>query len=67
MKLHSVDYKDWFINQKRIPDADSEEYRSFFNYHKELCMNGCMMDGVYINPFSILAFKRLAHRSRCYR
>lgn len=51
MKLHSVDYKDWFINQKRIPDADSEEYRSFFNYHKELCMNGCMMDGVYINPF----------------
>jgi hypothetical protein len=51
MKLHSVDYKDWFINQKRIPDVESEEYRAFYAFHKELCMNGCMMDGVYINPF----------------
>jgi len=51
MKLHSVDYKDWFINQKRIPDPESEEYRAFYAFHKELCMNGCMMDGVYINPF----------------
>jgi len=51
MKLHSVDYKDWFINQKRIPDSESEEYRSFFDFHKELCMNGCMIGDVYINPF----------------
>ena len=51
MKLHSVDYKDWFINQKRIPDPESEEYRAFYAFHKELCMNGCMMDNVYINPF----------------
>jgi hypothetical protein len=51
MKLHSVDYKDWFINQKRIPDPESEEYRLFFDFHKELCMNGCMMGDVYINPF----------------
>jgi hypothetical protein len=51
MKLHSVDYKDWFINQERIPDPESEEYREFFSFHKELCMNGCMMDGEYINPF----------------
>ena len=51
MKLHSVDYKDWFINQKRIPDPESEEYRSFFDFHKELCMNGCMIGDVYINPF----------------
>ncbi len=51
MKLHSVDYKDWFINQKRIPDPESEEYKAFYAFHKELCMNGCMMDGVYINPF----------------
>lgn len=51
MKLHSIEYKDWFINQGRIPDKGSEEYREFFNFHKELCMNGCMMDGQYINPF----------------
>lgn len=51
MKLHTIDYKDWFINQKRVPDKGSEEYRQFFNFHKELCMNGAMMDGQYINPF----------------
>jgi hypothetical protein len=51
MKLHKVDYKDWFINQKRIPDPESEEYKAFFEFHKELCMNGCMIDDVYINPF----------------
>ena len=51
MDLHNIEYKDWFINQKRIPDEASDEYRAFFNFHKELCMNGCMMDGQYINPF----------------
>jgi hypothetical protein len=51
MKLHNIEYKDWFINQKRIPDESSDEYREFFNFHKELCMNGCMIDGQYINPF----------------
>ena len=51
MKLHKVDYKDWFINQKRIPDPESEEYKAFFEFHKEICMNGCMIDDVYINPF----------------
>lgn len=51
MQLHNIEYKDWFINQGRIPDKASEEYREFFNFHKELCMNGAMMDGQYINPF----------------
>lgn len=51
MELQSIDYKDWFLNQPRIPDKESEEYRPFFNYHKEICLNGAMMDGVYINPF----------------
>ena len=51
MKLKSIDYKDWMINQKRVPDKDSDEYKAFYDFHKELCMNGCMMDGTYINPF----------------
>jgi hypothetical protein len=50
-KLQSIDYKDWFMNQKRIPDKESSEYKAFFDFHKELCLNGAMMDGVYINPF----------------
>lgn len=49
--LISIDYKDWFINQKRIPDKASSEYKEFFDFHKQLCLDGCMMNGVYINPF----------------
>jgi len=51
MEIQSIDYKDWYLNQKRIPDKDSAEYKPFFNFHKELCLNGAMMGGVYINPF----------------
>lgn len=51
MELKSIHYKDWFLNQKRIPDKESSEYKPFFEFHKELCLNGAMMDGVYINPF----------------
>ncbi len=51
MEIQSVDYKDWYLNQKRIPDKESAEYKPFFNFHKELCLNGAMMGGVYINPF----------------
>ena len=49
--LKSIDYKDWFINQGRLPDRNSAEYKPFFDFHKELCLNGCMMNGTYINPF----------------
>lgn len=51
MDIISIDYKDWFINQKRLPDRASQEYNDFYEFHKELCLNGCMMDGTYINPF----------------
>jgi hypothetical protein len=51
MEIQHIDYSDWFLNQKRIPDKESEEYDMFFDFHKELCTNGAMMNGVYINPF----------------
>ena len=47
----NIDYKDWYLNQKRVPDRGSDEYDSFFSFHKEICLNGAMMDGVFINPF----------------
>jgi len=50
-ELKSIDYKDWFINQGRLPDRESAEYKPFFDFHRELCLNGAMMNGVYINPF----------------
>src|SRR6478609_4255856 len=49
--IKSIDYKDWFINQKRIPDKTSVEYSQFFDFHKDLCLNGAMVNGVYFNPF----------------
>jgi hypothetical protein len=51
LELQNIDYKDWFANQKRVPDKDSSEHKQFFDFHKELCLNGAMMNGVYINPF----------------
>ena len=51
MELLKIDSKDWLINQKRVPLVDSAEYTDFYDFHEELCKNGCMMDGVYIPPF----------------
>lgn len=51
MELLKVGYNEWFINQKRIPDATSTEYEGFFDFHKRLCTEGFMMEGEYINPF----------------
>ena len=51
MELQRISYNDWFINQKRIPDRESAEYKAFFDFHRDICLNGAMMDGVYINPF----------------
>jgi hypothetical protein len=51
MDYKNLQYSEWFINQKRIPDKDSKEHKEFFDFHKEVCMNGCMVDGQYINPF----------------
>ena len=50
-ELISIDYKDWFINQKRVPDKGSTEHKAFFDFHKQLCLDGFTMNGVYINPF----------------
>lgn len=49
--MRNLQYSEWFINQKRIPDRESNEYAEFFNFHKELCLDGFMMGDTYINPF----------------
>ena len=49
--IKSIDYKDWYINQGRIPDRESAEYKPFFDFHRDICLNGAMMNGVFINPF----------------
>jgi len=49
--LIHVDYKDWYLNSKRVPDRQSQHYKEFYVYHKELCMRGCIMNGEFINPF----------------
>ena len=47
----TIDYKDWLINQKRLPDKSSQEAKQFYDFHKQLCLDGFMMNGVFINPF----------------
>ena len=49
--MRNLQYNEWFINQKRVPDKESSEYAAFFNFHKELCLDGFMMGDTYINPF----------------
>lgn len=51
MTFENVTYSEWLINQKRLPDKNSQEYKPFFDFHKKLCLDGFMMDGVFINPF----------------
>ena len=50
-ELLKIDYKDWLINQKRLPDRASEEATDFYEFHKKLALEGFMMEGEYINPF----------------
>jgi hypothetical protein len=50
-EMRNLQYSEWFINQKRVPDKESSEYAAFFNFHKELCLDGFMMGDTYINPF----------------
>lgn len=49
--MRNLQYNEWFINQKRVPDKESSEYAAFFNFHKELCLDGFMMGDTHINPF----------------
>jgi hypothetical protein len=51
MNLENVSYSEWLINQTRLPDKSSQEYKPFYDFHKKLCLDGFMMDGVFINPF----------------
>ena len=51
MSLKTITYKDWYINQKRVPDKESVEYKAFYDFHKELCLDGFMMEGEFFNPF----------------
>jgi hypothetical protein len=50
-EIKSIDYRDWYLNQGRIPDRQSAEYKPFFDFHRDICLNGAIMNGVYINPF----------------
>lgn len=48
--MFQITTKDWLVNQKILPDIESKEYESFWDYQRELCMEGCYVDGVFIPP-----------------
>ena len=39
MNLENVKYSEWLINQSRLPDKSSQEYKPFFEFHKKLCLD----------------------------
>lgn len=49
--VHSIDYRDWYINQKKKPPKDSVEYEAFYDFYREICQYGCRLEGEFINPF----------------
>lgn len=58
--------KDWYLNTLIEPDELSKEYDDFWLYHKNLCLNGCNIDGVYI-PGTLYWHLNFWHTSISYR
>lgn len=48
--MFQITSKDWLVNQKVLPDIESEEYEAFWDYQRDLCINGCYIDGCFIPP-----------------
>lgn len=46
-----VKAKDWHIYQKSYPLEGTKEYDDYYEFQRKLCKEGCMMDGVFINPY----------------
>ncbi len=49
--IPTIDYKEWFLNQKKVPDKESAEYEAFYDFHKNLCATGFYMGDTFFNPF----------------
>ena len=48
--VKTIKYKDWHINQKYVPQVDvddDEVLEAYWDYHKELCIDGFWLGGVY--------------------
>lgn len=48
--MFQITSKDWLVNQSILPGTNSDEYDSFWDYQRELCIHGCYIDGVFIPP-----------------
>lgn len=48
--MFQITSKDWLVNQKILPDINSKEYEAFWDYQRDLCLEGCYIDGVFIPP-----------------
>ena len=47
--VHKIEYKDFLLNQKVVPDKTSIYYKEFYDFHKELCINGCYIGDTYFS------------------
>jgi len=48
--LH-VPYHKWYINVKNPPKEGDYDYEEFWQLQERLCKEGCMVGGVFINPY----------------
>lgn len=47
MEPHKIEYSDFLINQKSLPDRESTYYKQFYDFHKECCINGVYIGDTY--------------------
>ncbi len=47
----NVPYRDWYLNVKNPPKKGDYNYKSFWEKQERLCTEGCMVGGVFINPY----------------
>lgn len=48
--MFQITSKEWLVNQKILPDIESKEYEAFWDYQRDLCIQGCYIDGCFIPP-----------------
>lgn len=53
-EIKTIKYKDWYINQDYVPTEDNdnpEDVKAFWDFHKDLCINGFWLGGVYFTGY----------------
>lgn len=50
-KILHVPYSEWYLNIENPPKEGDYDYEDFWQKQERLCKEGCMVGGVFINPY----------------